>query len=127
MAKAVVWFVLLSAGIYWILDRGLRVPPGLMVHAVMRHDDECILVDWRGRPQATTVTRGVTVGDFLAVLALNGGQWGRRTLCAFADSVDEDVLRWLRMSLRIPAGDAGRRSPSIGYRLLRQRRQKDAD
>lgn len=127
MAKAVVWFVLLSAGIYWILDRGLRILPGSIVRAVMHHDDECILVDRRGRPYTTTVSGSVVLGDFLAVLTLDQGWWSRRTLCAFPDSVDEDVFRRLRIRLRIPAGDTAPRSPSIGYRLLNKRRQKDAD
>lgn len=125
LAKAVVFLVLLVAGIYWILDRGLRLLPGSVVRAVMMQDDECILIDRRGRSRPTTVTGGVALGSLVSVLSLKGGGQGRYTLCVFAGSVEKDTLRRLRIRLRVPVNSSVRRSSSLGHRLISKLRKKD--
>lgn len=118
LAKAGVFFVLLAGSIYWILDRGLRVLPGSVVRAVMLHDEECILIDRRGRSRSMILTGGVALGSLVAVLSLQGWRLRRRTLCAFAGSVDRDTLRRVRARLRLPVSLPVRHSLSHGHRRI---------
>lgn len=125
-AKAVVFPMLLAAGIYWILDRGLRVLPGSVVHVVMLHDEECILIDRRGHSRSTILMRGVALGSLVAVLSLQGRGLRRHTLCAFSGSVDKDTLRRLRARLRPPVNSPVRHSFFYGPRRISGFRGKDS-
>lgn len=125
LAKAGVSFVVSAAGIFWILDRGLRVLPWSVVRAVMLQDEECILIDRRGRSRYTNITGGVALGSVVGILSLEGRRLRRQTLCAFAGSVDGDTLRRIRVRLRLPVTSPVRNSLSLGHRRISGFRRND--
>lgn len=119
VAKALVLVLILAAGCYWVLDRGLRVMPFSIVRAVLMQDDECILVDRRGRSRTAILAGGLTFGGLLAVLHLREGSGRPRALCLPSGPIARDAHRRLRARIRVPAGPGNRYPHSIAKRLAR--------
>jgi len=108
LVKAILISGILISGGFWIAARGVRVMPFSIVRAVFMQDEECVLVDRRGRARSCVIRDGMNLGSRVALMTLIDR--GRRgpVLCLDAGSVDCMAFRRVRVRVRmLPVQSSG--------------------
>lgn len=82
--------------------------PFSIKRAVFMQDEECILVDRRGRAHSCVIQGGLNLGSQVVLVTLRDSDRRRPVLCLAADGVDPGCFRRIRLRVRmLPAQPSG--------------------
>lgn len=108
LIKAILMSGILVSGGFWVTAKGVLIMPFSTVRAVFMQDEECILVDRRGRTRSCVMQEGLNLGNHVALITLRDRGRRRSVLCLATDGVDPASFRRVRIRVRMsPAQHSG--------------------